>query len=93
MPGVKTMILIDISLPDEEKSTSATTQTFTTKSTEKSKIFSAACSVMKEENIREGQRIVASSDTMGKPQTMTAACEVMKDEIKDEAKIILANPE
>ncbi len=48
---------------------------------------------MKEENISEGQRIVASSDTMGKPQTVTAACEVMKDKIKDEAQKIVANPE
>jgi hypothetical protein len=78
---------INISLPDDAKNIPATTQ-----STEKSEIFTATCSAMKEENISEGQRIIASSDTMGKPQTMTAACEVMKEEIKDEARRIVANP-
>jgi hypothetical protein len=83
----------DTSLPDDPISISATTQTITTGSAEKSEIFTATCSAMKEENIIEGQRIVSSSDTLGKPQTVTAACEIMKDQIKDEARIILASPD
>jgi hypothetical protein len=74
------------------KSIPEKTQTVAAESTEKSDIFTAACSAMKEENVSEGQRIVVSPETMGKPQTVTAACEIMKDQIKDEARRMLASP-
>jgi hypothetical protein len=72
------------------KSIPAGTQIITVKSTEKSQVFTEICSAMKDANACEGQRIVASAETMGKPQTVAAACEVMKNEIKAEAQQILA---
>ena len=74
------------------KSTPANTQAILTESTHKSDIFTSACATMKDQNISEGQRIVASSETMGKPQTVTAAVAVMKDEIKAEAQRIVVSP-
>lgn len=74
------------------KSIPTNPQAILTESTHKSDIFTTACSMMKEDNISEGQRIVASPETMGKPQTVTAAVAVMKDQIKDEAQRILATP-
>jgi hypothetical protein len=61
-------------------------------STEKSQVFTAACSAMKQENAHDGQRMVASSEAMGKPQTFSAACEGMKAQIKDEAQRIVGSP-
>jgi hypothetical protein len=74
------------------KSIPADTQAILTESTHKSDTFTSACLEMKEKNISEGQRIVASPETMGKPQTVTGAVAVMKDQIKDEAQRMLGTP-
>lgn len=65
------------------------TQTVANELADKSETLAAACLAMKQENITEGQKIIANPQAMGKPQTFAAVCEDMKDQIEDEAKQVI----
>lgn len=60
--------------------------------TEKSQTFTAALSAMKVENQSEAERIVATTQTKGKPQSIADACVVMKEQNLDEAQRLVPDP-
>ena len=53
--------------------------------TKTSQTFTAALSAMKVEHQSEAERIVATTQTKGKPQSIADACVVMKEQNLDEA--------